>query len=72
MATDKVPTADGQAVFAALPIDFRVVIEHYHERTQSRQPLKISDFTCCNCAIVKTCAYAYDLYNLDDDCLAEK
>lgn len=28
--------------------------------------------TCINCPINDTCEWAWDLYNLDGDCLAEK
>jgi hypothetical protein len=34
--------------------------------------LTVEHFTCCNCPCVVTCDYAYDLYNLDGDCLAVK
>ena len=29
-------------------------------------------FTCFGCSQVGTCQFAFDLYNLDGDCLAEK
>ena len=32
----------------------------------------IERFSCINCEVQGTCPYAYDLYNLDGDCLMEK
>lgn len=29
-------------------------------------------FTCANCDIVKQCEFAFDPYNTDGDCLADK
>lgn len=30
------------------------------------------EFTCDNCVACKTCEFAFDAYNTDGDCLAEK
>jgi hypothetical protein len=30
------------------------------------------DFTCHGCGLVNNCRYAWDLYNTDGDCLADK
>ncbi len=32
----------------------------------------ITEFTCDQCSAVRTCEYAFDPYNTDGDCLAEK
>ena len=34
--------------------------------------VSIDKFTCCNCPLVESCQYAFDLYNLGGDCLCEK
>lgn len=37
----------------------------YHDR-------KLHKFTCYECGLRLTCQYAWDLYNTNGDCLAEK
>jgi len=32
----------------------------------------VPEISCDNCSGVSTCMLAYDLYNIDGDCLAEK
>jgi hypothetical protein len=32
----------------------------------------LTEFSCDRCAAVKTCEFAFDPYNTDGDCLAEK
>ena len=32
----------------------------------------ITDFTCYDCPLACNCRFAFDLYNTDGDCLAEK
>lgn len=34
--------------------------------------LEIDAFTCDECPAKNTCEWVFDLYNTDDDCLAEK
>ncbi len=34
--------------------------------------VKLSDFTCWNCGIKKTCYLAFDSYNTNGDCIADK
>lgn len=38
----------------------------------SEMGIKFADFTCHNCALVGTCQWQFDLYNIDGDCLALK
>jgi hypothetical protein len=35
-------------------------------------PLPVDRYTCSVCPVWRTCNYAFDDYNLDGDCLAEK
>lgn len=35
-------------------------------------PLPPEEFTCHGCPSAGTCEFAWDLYNTDGDCLAEK
>lgn len=37
-----------------------------------RYQTTITDFTCYKCGIVDQCPLAFDLYNLDGDCLGYK
>ena len=37
-----------------------------------KPPIHIETFTCDNCVEASTCAYVFDGYNTDDDCLAGK
>lgn len=39
---------------------------------QSFSYLKDKTFTCDTCGFVKSCVFAWDLYNTDGDCLASK
>jgi len=34
--------------------------------------LNLSDFTCLGCKYKETCGYAFDPYNTNGDCLANK
>lgn len=68
----RTPTPAGQAKWDALPQAEKTVIEEAHNRMLNRKPLTVGDFTCADCMIVSKCSLAYDLYNLDDECLAEK
>ena len=45
-------------------------LQVYHRLGDVPNPAK--DYTCYGCSIVSTCPFAFDLYNLDGDCLAEK
>lgn len=36
------------------------------------KPEEIVKFTCFHCGALWGCEYAFDLYNLDGDCLADK
>ena len=33
---------------------------------------KFADFTCATCTVVAKCPHAFDAYNTDGDCLANK
>ena len=64
------PTELGRTVFLNLSGTHKANIAATERRWQTQLP--IEKFTCCNCDIVDKCEFAYDLYNLDGDCLAEK
>jgi hypothetical protein len=53
-------------------IEYR--IKKYNEEfTKMKFPLvKREDFTCNTCGAKDNCDWAFDLYNLSGDCLAEK
>lgn len=36
------------------------------------KPVEIHEFTCADCGQVKSCPFAFDAYNTDGDCIAEK
>jgi hypothetical protein len=42
------------------------------ERRAMREELGIERFTCDECPIAATCTLAFDPYNQDGDCLADK
>ncbi len=41
-------------------------------RAEVASLFKIERFTCDECPARKTCEWAFDAYNTNDDCLAEK
>ena len=41
-------------------------------RLYAREGISISTFTCDDCAARFKCKMAFDVYNTDGDCLAEK
>ncbi len=43
-----------------------------HAKQIAKKKIPIENFTCYGCAMVKECKYAFDLYNTQGDCLAEK
>jgi hypothetical protein len=51
---------------------YTMSVKELVEHAQSRRPVKIEDFTCYDCPLWTTCRFAFDIYNLDDDCLMEK
>ena len=62
--SNRTPTKDGKDRYNGISTTHKRNLVHYK--------LKIEDFTCCDCPVVKECQYAYDAYNTQDDCLAEK
>lgn len=42
------------------------------DRECTVQVFSIEKFTCDDCPAVRTCGFAFDPYNTDGDCLAEK
>lgn len=47
----------------------RVLLELYPDHVDEARR---TSYTCDNCDDASDCAYAFDLYNQDGDCLAEK
>jgi MoaA/NifB/PqqE/SkfB family radical SAM enzyme len=41
-------------------------------RAESAEPFGITEFTCDKCPARYTCEWAFDAYNTNGDCLAEK
>jgi hypothetical protein len=41
-------------------------------RSSAAKDWDISEFSCDHCSAAKTCEYAFDPYNTNGDCLAEK
>ncbi len=41
-------------------------------RASSAERFNIDKFSCDDCSASKTCEWAFDPYNTDGDCLAEK
>lgn len=42
------------------------------QQTYLQQGVNIKEFTCDTCSARFRCLLAFDLYNIDGDCLAEK
>lgn len=52
--------------------DERSAEESAAMRAEAARRFNIEAFTCDNCPAAKTCQWAFDAYNTDGDCLAEK
>lgn len=50
----------------------RTDAEQAARRANVAKEFEISEFSCDHCSAAKTCDYAFDPYNTDGDCLAEK
>lgn len=59
------------SVFALLGMD-RTDEELGASRAEVAAMFGIEKFTCDECPARKTCKWAFDAYNTDGDCLAEK
>lgn len=64
------PSEEGQEVWGRLSADYKEELSEFFQEPD--QKVLLSMFTCANCKIVKSCTLAYDSYNTDDDCLADK
>lgn len=52
------------------PEDYKKIMADYYSAMEER--IKPENLTCFECAENKTCEYAWDAYNTNGDCLAEK
>lgn len=62
------PTKDGLEVWSQLTKDHIQLLASFLDMEEPRPNI----FTCADCPLVKKCVFAYDPYNTDGDCIAEK
>lgn len=62
------PSQDGLEVWSQLTKDHIQLLASFLDIEEPRP----STFTCADCPLVKQCVFAYDPYNTDGDCIAEK
>lgn len=65
------PTPEAIEVFNNLPNSFKESLKLVGLGFPDDGP-PIEIFTCADCPHVDKCEFAFDAYNTDDDCLAEK
>jgi len=57
-------------LMAQITMTLKQLIEDAREHFNAG--MKVEDYTCYNCGAWQGCLYAFDVYNTDGDCLAEK
>lgn len=48
------------------------LLDSYDKAMPLDEPHKLEDFTCFECVHFRTCEVAWDLYNTNGECAAEK
>ena len=66
---DPIPSCTPPAITPPVSMSLKALIE---EARRGISDVKIEDFTCFACTAWKACRYAFDAYNTNGDCLAEK